>query len=697
MYKTFLYSILIIFTFAIADSVYSQDAVLSKVKTGSGLNTTDFVIPEGVLTVYLPSDMTVAESVSGTLILKGNTPQSSIGQLTSKYNLVAESRIVPLNGNNFIIQIPVNLPTGVLSISLQDKQSRILNRAFFPVRLTKRSPLPNNPGGAGNFRTPVTSRAGMPAVVNGPFDGDFQNSFISISGRPVTLLSESTRQLVFLIPDGVQGPKVLSLREGATEFKTPFTVLYVVKVGRDNPALVTRKDGTNTAGPMGGSQGVLIESEEQFGKIDLEYNPDLGKTSQDENSPVPIKRKITATEEPALAPSINDLSKPLELDPKDLEKYTGAAEVKEPNNNELESLKQFSDKPADKPKIENKPVAKATEKTKPVISANNNSGYADIKDVKPLLDKQFNSPFTPLETSGDIKTSDKSAAKDSPKIKEVPKKPESPVKSVNAKKEVKPVTTVAKIEAKPIPPKTAAPKPAVQAAVNKESNKEKVKASKPVQKATPVANVTPKKTKTKPTQNPDVYSSKMNDKVVNPKPVSKKPEQKAAEQKINKKETPKTVTKTASSNTDNKKYKKINDLSSLNSKNGSYQYKDKNKQNSTNTELKGKAEEQIKEEQYVSLNKKETLKPKVTTPAARGKFAIQLASFKKKSEAAELVGKLNSSGYDVYYKRFKVPGKGYWYRVRKGGFSSRNEAEAYKSSLNLTKYHINSFFVTTED
>lgn len=679
MYKNFLYSILIIFTFVIADSVYSQDAVLSKVNTGSGLNTTDFLIPEGVLTVYLPSDMTVAESVSGTILLKGNTSQNSIAQLTTKYNLVAESQIVPLIGNNFVIQIPVNLPTGVLSISLQDKQSRILNRAFFPVRLTKRSPLPVNPGGAGNFRTPVTSRAGMPAVVNGPFDGDFQNSFISISGRPAILLSESTRQLVFLIPDGVQGPKVLSLREGTTEFKTPFTVLHVVKVGRDNPALVTRKDGTNTAGPMAGAQGVLIESEEQFGKIDLEYNPDLGKTSQDKNSPAPVKRKITATEEPALAPSINDLSKPLELDPEDLEKYTGSGEIKESKSNELESLKQFSDKLEDKPKAVVKTAAKAPEKTETLITKNTNAGYADIKDVKTLLDKQISSSFTPLETSGDTNKSEKLTAKNNQEIKQAPGKPKAPVK----KADVKPVAPAPKAEAKTVTPKTPAPKP-------------------PVKKATPVAKVTPpKKTVTKPTSSPADYSNKMNDKVVKPKKDPKKQEKKTVSSEVDavdKKDKQKTTSKSVSSSkTGTNKYKKINDLSSLNTGNGPYQNNDKNKQVSTGTKSGSKVNEQIKEDKYVSLNKKETLKPNVTTPAARGKFAIQLASFKKKSEATELVGKLNSSGYDVYYKRYKVPGKGYWYRVRKGGFSSRNEAEAYKSSLNLTKYHINSFFVTTED
>ena len=99
MYKTFLF--LILFVISLGDPAYSQDTILSKVSTGNGLLTTDFNIPEGVLTVYLPSDMTVAETVSGTVVLRGNKAQNNINQIISKYNLVAESQIVNFNGNYF--------------------------------------------------------------------------------------------------------------------------------------------------------------------------------------------------------------------------------------------------------------------------------------------------------------------------------------------------------------------------------------------------------------------------------------------------------------------------------------------------------------------------------------------------------------------------------------------------------------------
>ena len=461
MYKTFLYSVLLSLSFSFVTPGYCQDAGLSKVSTGNGLHTTDFNTLEGVLTVYLPSDMTVAESASGSVILRGNSPQSSLNQIFSKYNLVIESQIVNVTGNSFTIQVPVNLPTGVLSVSLQDKQSRILNRAFFPVRLTKRSPLPHNYGGTGNFRTPVTSRAGMPAIVNGPFDGNFQTSFISISGQPVVLLSESTRQLVFLIPEGVQGQKVLSLREGTTEFKTPFTVLYVVKVGRDNPALISRKDGTDYSGGTGGSQGVLIESEKQFGKIDLEYNPDLGETSKNKNTPVSTAQKYPAKEQPELGPSIDDLSKPLELEPEDLQKYfTPSPPAGDKGVNEMASLKQHSDKPPVETEAANNSPAIKPSAVPSKPETKNSSGYSDIKEVKPLLDKQIGSPFTPLEAAD--------TDPEKPKVASADKKAEkvkTEVKTSAPRKEIKPVTTASNIKADPIPPKVATPKPPAKTSV----------------------------------------------------------------------------------------------------------------------------------------------------------------------------------------------------------------------------------------
>ena len=115
---------------------------ISEVNTGSGLHSTDFKTKLGVLTIYLPSDLTVTEPASGTVSFKKNKSgtQDNIGinEVFTSYKLIVENQPVELTGNVFFIEVPINLPTGVLSVSLRNSEGRVVNRAFFPVRLTKR-------------------------------------------------------------------------------------------------------------------------------------------------------------------------------------------------------------------------------------------------------------------------------------------------------------------------------------------------------------------------------------------------------------------------------------------------------------------------------------------------------------------------------------------------------------------------------
>ena len=56
------------------------------------------------------------------------------------------------------------------------------------------------------------------------------------------------------------------------------------------------------------------------------------------------------------------------------------------------------------------------------------------------------------------------------------------------------------------------------------------------------------------------------------------------------------------------------------------------------------------------------------------KFTIQIASLKDSGVADKLVDRLKKGGYPAYRSIGKIPGKGIWYRVRVGNFSSRSEA-----------------------
>ena len=79
-------------------------------------------------------------------------------------------------------------------------------------------------------------------------------------------------------------------------------------------------------------------------------------------------------------------------------------------------------------------------------------------------------------------------------------------------------------------------------------------------------------------------------------------------------------------------------------------------------------------------------KPAATrAPATKGRFTIQVGSFKEAGSANRLVSQLRSKGHSAYQLRTEVPGKGIWYRVRVGAFDSRSAAESSLAKLNGDK------------
>ena len=73
-------------------------------------------------------------------------------------------------------------------------------------------------------------------------------------------------------------------------------------------------------------------------------------------------------------------------------------------------------------------------------------------------------------------------------------------------------------------------------------------------------------------------------------------------------------------------------------------------------------------------------------PSQKGIFAVQVASTKEVAAADALVKKLNSKGYRAFKTKAEVAGKGTWYRVRAGGYTSSAEADKAKKKLAALGY-----------
>lgn len=78
----------------------------------------------------------------------------------------------------------------------------------------------------------------------------------------------------------------------------------------------------------------------------------------------------------------------------------------------------------------------------------------------------------------------------------------------------------------------------------------------------------------------------------------------------------------------------------------------------------------------VAVNKEEKPAEK-TKEQPKGKFSIQVGSYQSVEEANSVVSRWKEKGYSTFLSIGQIPEKGTWYRVRIGGFPTREEAETF--------------------
>jgi len=88
-----------------------------------------------------------------------------------------------------------------------------------------------------------------------------------------------------------------------------------------------------------------------------------------------------------------------------------------------------------------------------------------------------------------------------------------------------------------------------------------------------------------------------------------------------------------------------------------------------------------------------TTKPKVATvprqpvkaPDQKKRYFVYVASFKNKGYAEELKEKLVKKGYGVHIVPVEITGRGLWYRVKVGGYSTQQNAERAHEKLTIAE------------
>ncbi len=70
-----------------------------------------------------------------------------------------------------------------------------------------------------------------------------------------------------------------------------------------------------------------------------------------------------------------------------------------------------------------------------------------------------------------------------------------------------------------------------------------------------------------------------------------------------------------------------------------------------------------------------------TKSPTNARYSVQIGSYPQMAEASSLVDRWKAKGYPAFMMIADIPDRGRWYRVRLGGFESRNDATHYLREL----------------
>ena len=191
--------------------------------TAFGLITTRFDTLEGTVSVNLPDDVAAGDTISGTVIPepKGATKDEQAkneDSLNGYVVEVAKQETPPQQkqGSKWVIP-PV---TQFIPVVLKNRQGKEVARTNVPLNQGNvgqgRVVNPNSNGEIpqqGDYSTPPFGQAGRPVSVNGPFDGDFGNTYIKVGNNTAGFLAESPRKAVFRSPANLTGPTTIEVNE----------------------------------------------------------------------------------------------------------------------------------------------------------------------------------------------------------------------------------------------------------------------------------------------------------------------------------------------------------------------------------------------------------------------------------------------------------------------------------------------------
>jgi len=202
----------------IDDAIRKAGRYQTTTDTALGLHTTTLASLHGTVRVYLPEDIRVGDTISGTVEIEpaGATPEERHrnGATLSGVVIAIEEEETPASDGDVRWQVPL-IDTGIAVVVLRDPSGAEVGRTTVPV-----NPVPDRIGPLdqplpGDYELPPIVQFGNPFTITGPFDGDFVTTAVDCGGE-LTVLAESPRTLIARAPLDLVGRHPLTLSEGET-------------------------------------------------------------------------------------------------------------------------------------------------------------------------------------------------------------------------------------------------------------------------------------------------------------------------------------------------------------------------------------------------------------------------------------------------------------------------------------------------
>jgi hypothetical protein len=202
----------------IDDAIRKAGGYRTTSDTSLGLHTTTLASLHGTVRVYLPEDIRVGDTISGTVEVEpaGATPEERErnGATLNGVVVAIEEEQTPVSDGFVRWQVPM-IETSTAVLVLRDPSGAEVGRASVPV-----NPVPDGLGPLDqpiptDYDLPTIVQFGNPFTITGPFDGEFTTTALDCGGE-LTALAESPRTLIARAPLDLVGQHPMTLSEGET-------------------------------------------------------------------------------------------------------------------------------------------------------------------------------------------------------------------------------------------------------------------------------------------------------------------------------------------------------------------------------------------------------------------------------------------------------------------------------------------------